>query len=464
MAKAKSDSTKTKAGKEKIPTPAPEKKTPAVKAAAKATGTAPRATAAEVPKKPAIAKAAPKPEKPATAPAAAIKTPAKAKVATAESKVPAAQKAASAKLKADTPKAKAAAAEKPAPKKTATPKSAAPAKGKKVPAKKPRAASVKKPAAPRAKAAKVAAPAPAPVASVSPAAPPVAPKPPAARPRPSAPAVAQPIQTFERDLPADYGDTKLVALVRDPEWIFLYWEINGDLRKRLRIPLGAHNRPMGLRVYDVTDVHFDGRNAHSFYDIAVNDMAASWYLRIPESNRAYIVDLGLYDDEGNFHLIARSNAVMVPPSGMSWYTDEQWMNVTDEHFAEIYRMSGGLRLSERTGSGQMIRQAGEDVLAELRRQWVGSGMFSGASGAVPKAPDKRKGFWLEVGCDVIVYGATEPDARVTLQGRPIQLSPDGRFHARFSLPDGKIEFPVHAESHDGDETREITPIVVRETH
>lgn len=456
MAKAKSDSSKAKVGKAKTPTPAPEKKTPVAKPSMKATA------AAEAPKKPAVVKPAAKLEKTAVAPASAPKATAKPKTAPAEKKAAPVKKAAAAKFRAETAKSKVAAAEKP------VAKAKAKATAKKTPAAKPLAVVAKKPAAPRAKVARAAvasiAPPPASVASASPIATPAAtPKPAAARPRPSAPAVAQPIQTFERDLPADYGDTKLVALVRDPEWIFLYWEINGDLRKRLRIPLGAHNRPMGLRVYDVTDVHFDGRNAHSFYDIAVNDMAASWYLRIPESNRAYIVDLGLYDDEGNFHLIARSNAVMVPPAGMSWYTDEQWMNVTDEHFAEIYRMSGGLRLSERTGSGQMIRQAGEDVLAELRRQWVGSGMFSGASGAVPKAPGKRKGFWLEVGCDVIVYGATEPDARVTLQGRPVQLSPDGRFHARFSLPDGKIEFPVRAESHDGDETREITPIVIRET-
>lgn len=281
---------------------------------------------------------------------------------------------------------------------------------------------------------------------------------------PAAPPPSYVAPRVTRELPNEYGDTKIVALVRDPEWVFLYWEVSSALRHRLGIPRGAHAKPMALRVYDVTGVHFDGLNAHSFYDLEINDLAASWYLRIPEPERAYVIDLGVYDDDGTFQVIARSNAVAVPPAGMSNALDAEWMNVTDEQFAEIFRMSGGARLRQQRGSGEFGRRQPEDLVAELRRQWVGSGMWSGASGAVQPAPQKRKGFWLEVGCDVIVYGSTEPGAKVTLQGREIQLSPDGRFHARFVFPDGVIDLPVKAVNEDGTETREIAPVVKRETH
>jgi hypothetical protein len=54
---------------------------------------------------------------------------------------------------------------------------------------------------------------------------------------------------------------------------------------------------------------------------------------------------------------------------------------------------------------------------------------------------------------LIIYGATEPDAKVTIGGRAIQLRPDGTFSFRFALPDGVYSLPVAATSADKVETR-----------
>jgi len=48
-----------------------------------------------------------------------------------------------------------------------------------------------------------------------------------APPEMPAPTVQQP-----RELPKEYGETKIVLLVRDPEWVFAYWEINDEIRFR----------------------------------------------------------------------------------------------------------------------------------------------------------------------------------------------------------------------------------------
>jgi len=79
-----------------------------------------------------------------------------------------------------------------------------------------------------------------------------------------------------------------------------------------------------------------------------------------------------------------------------------------------------------------------------------------------KKPRQRK-FWFVLDCELIVYGATEPDAKVSVQGRQIKLRPDGTFTLRFALPDGKQVIPVKAVSSDEIEERTITPIVSRET-
>src|SRR5581483_2204967 len=55
--------------------------------------------------------------------------------------------------------------------------------------------------------------------------------------------------------------------------------------------------------------------------------------------------------------------------------------------------------------------------------------------------EKQKGFWFNVNAELIIYGATEPDAKVTLGGTRIKLRPDGSFSYRFSLPDGKYDLP-----------------------
>jgi hypothetical protein len=65
----------------------------------------------------------------------------------------------------------------------------------------------------------------------------------------------------------------------------------------------------------------------------------------------------------------------------------------------------------------------------------------------------RRGFWFNVNAELIVYGATEPDAKLTIAGRPVKLRPDGSFALRFALPDGEYELPVQAVAADGVESR-----------
>lgn len=72
-----------------------------------------------------------------------------------------------------------------------------------------------------------------------------------------------------------------------------------------------------------------------------------------------------------------------------------------------------------------------------------------AAGDAPRS----RGFWFNVNAELIVYGATEPDARLTVAGRAVKLRPDGSFALRFALPDGEYELPVLAVAADGAEAR-----------
>lgn len=130
-------------------------------------------------------------------------------------------------------------------------------------------------------------------------------------------------------------------------------------------------------------------------------------------------------------------------------------------------------MAEWTPAQEMILAEMSGV-AEMRQEWVDSAGVAelvkrqaqaagqpAPSGAVPVAPGgvssplggemaAAPGFWLSVNAELIIYGATSPDARVTIGGRPIQLRPDGSFSYRFALPDGHYELPIRAESPQGE--------------
>lgn len=62
-------------------------------------------------------------------------------------------------------------------------------------------------------------------------------------------------------------------------------------------------------------------------------------------------------------------------------------------------------------------------------------------------------FFMHLNAEVIFYGGTHPDAKVTVDGKEIMIRPDGTFRYHFILPDGEFEIPVVATSSDGVETR-----------
>lgn len=85
----------------------------------------------------------------------------------------------------------------------------------------------------------------------------------------------------------------------------------------------------------------------------------------------------------------------------------------------------------------------------------------GGEFAPPPAPTRD--FWMRVNAELIIYGATLPDAQVAISGRPIKLRPDGTFSYRFALPDGDYRLCVVAVSRDGDDQREAALRFARST-
>ncbi len=269
-------------------------------------------------------------------------------------------------------------------------------------------------------------------------------------------------KTEVEDLPVSYDEDRIALLVRDPYWVYAYWDITRETLARAQEALGERwpEAKSILRVYDVTGVEFDGANANSYFDIEITGGASNWYINIQVPNRAYCVEIGLLSVAGEFIVLARSNVAATPRDVPSDITDEQWM-IPDWEFDRVYALSGGFN-----------PDSGSIELKEMMEKSLGGLVSSGARGSLapssleissPGGRPRARAFWFRLGTELIVYGATEPDARVTIQGRPVKLRPDGTFTVRFDLPDGKQVIPAVAESADGVDRITITPIVNKKT-
>ena len=255
-----------------------------------------------------------------------------------------------------------------------------------------------------------------------------------------------------QELPVRYDQDRIVLQVRDPWWIHAYWEVKGSTMDRLRNELKDDflKARRILRVYDVSSIIFNGSNAHRFFDIQIDQLATSWYIDTQGPDKSWCVDYGLLLSDGRFILVLRSNIVHTPLEGPSWISDEEWM-IPEDMFARLYGMGFGL------GRSSLVGKAWQKM---VKGAITSPGITSGAS-PIRKAQERK--FWMAVDCELIIYGATESDAKVTVQGKPINLRPDGTFTLRFALPNGKQAITVRAVSADNLEESTITPIVNRET-
>ena len=320
---------------------------------------------------------------------------------------------------------------------------------------------------------------------------------PSAAPSPGAKAVEN------AELPDAYGTQRLYLTARDPHWLYAHWDLTREQLKHYN-SLSA-DRHLVLRVYK------NAATGKPAQEIHVHPESRNWFVNVDQGGSKYISELGYYSRERKQWLsLATSAETFTPPDTMSddlsvWFetlpAELQFDHLlklvktaVTEHVPlmeaiQQLRASGlpGLPSGKAMTTGKWTA-AQERALGELvtmdavRRVWMGSmeitelirrqlqqELYSAAaaqfslpsswSGAVSSfssplgGMERRKGFWFNVNAELIIYGATEPDAEVTIGGRVIRLRPDGTFSFRFALPDGEYHLPAIATSNDKTDSR-----------
>jgi hypothetical protein len=277
-------------------------------------------------------------------------------------------------------------------------------------------------------------------------------------------------------------ETRVVFLPRDPHWAYVFWEISDDDRDRA-LPEGVQQ--LCLRVADVTGLAGGSSHLHTLQEVVVDSHATEWYLPVPLPDRDYRVELGYRKGGGGWMSLAHSSVARVPALHPSEQIFDQFIPFSLESAPSTALPSNALPTSPTTTTGPadagLHERVYQTATARWRRLGRGSeafheledhlGVEQGAGGQHSSAGmwasgrsesgaggvgGRQRSFWLVADAELIVYGATDPSARLTIGGEEVPLSADGTFRIQVPFRDGQQLYPIEAVAADGEQKRSIT--------
>ena len=276
------------------------------------------------------------------------------------------------------------------------------------------------------------------------------------------------------------AETRVVFLPRDPQWAYVFWEISPESRASAE---SAGAIRLCLRLNDVTGFHDGGSASHAMQEVPVDANATEWYIPMPLSDRDYRVELGYRLTDGGWLSLACSAPARVPaiqpcdeildqfvpfsldvaptmplPTPVETSGGDAGLHerlyqtatatTTTTATATVHRRQGG-------GSERIHEHGGFDR-AQPSRHDSGVGMWaSGRSESGAGLASRQRAFWLVADAELIVYGATDPSATLSIGGEVVPLSADGTFRIQVPFRDGVQQYDILAVAPDGEQRRDI---------
>jgi hypothetical protein len=305
------------------------------------------------------------------------------------------------------------------------------------------------------------------------------------------------------ELPEAYGTKRLFLTARDPHWLYMNWDFTREQQAR-------YNR-QSADGHLILKIHLAPPGDGLALEVHVHPESRHWFARVERAAAKYSAEVGYYNQRRKWTSLAKSGATLTPPETISDETGVEFATIPTEvpfeHLLALVKealatnqpLARAIEEARREGHPDLPvvmatpiatwTPAQEAALAEIvsldqvRRVWIGSleitelvrrqlGREISSQGAAqlsgPTSPagavtsvaspfggeqPRGKGFWFNVNAELVIYGATERDATVTIGGRKIKLRHDGSFSYRFALPDGRYDLPVVAVSADDTDGR-----------
>lgn len=310
-------------------------------------------------------------------------------------------------------------------------------------------------------------------------------------------------------LPEAYGTGRLYVTPRDPHWLYAHWDITPQ--QQFRHNARSVDRHLILRIHEgevrgrpVAEIHVHPESRH-------------WFAHVERTETVYVTELGYYQTGRRWKSLATSAPTNTPADHISADATVEFATIPQElsfetmlallqegaqeklPLARAIEQLRGSRLSAlnpptemfewtpeqeaalaefiardqaaRGGSNshEISALLGRPIEGDISTTWPSEfdlpSFFGGAGVSSPfgGGPAGGNDFWFQVNAELILYGATEPDAKVSIGGKQIVLRPDGSFSFRFTFPDGEYELPIVAVSADDTDARAAELLLTRTT-
>jgi hypothetical protein len=228
---------------------------------------------------------------------------------------------------------------------------------------------------------------------------------------------------------------------------------------------------------------------HTLQEVPVDSHSTEWYLPVPLCDRDYRVELG-YRISNSWMSLAFSSIARVPALHPSEQILDQFVPFSldasplplllllpcHQHqrttpaiaaFTSVSTKAPPVNFRRRRVGSEEFQEAFDDsshpAVPDSMIPALAFGPADATSPAVGGVASRQRSFWLVADAELIVYGATDPSARLTIGGEEVPLSADGTFRIQVPFRDGEQMYPIEATAADGEQKRNITLNFERQT-
>jgi uncharacterized protein len=132
----------------------------------------------------------------------------------------------------------------------------------------------------------------------------------------------------------DAADPRITLMPRDPEWLYVYWDMPDACIEDGIAELGVAPDELSraLRVHDATDLadpetgELDLDKSVDYVSIDITPKDDHWYFKVGDPERTYCVEYLLLTADGRKASLAISNVAETPAASVAPATTETWVD------------------------------------------------------------------------------------------------------------------------------------------
>jgi hypothetical protein len=264
---------------------------------------------------------------------------------------------------------------------------------------------------------------------------------------------------------------------QDHQWAIARWGISAEDRERA---LAQGGGDLALRLKDVTGSTDGSFQPQTLQQVVVPSGSEEWHLPVPLGDRDYRLELGYRTSDGGWISLALSSVVRIlgevdVPLVLASSFSFPELDVAPDWAAPLPAPGLHERLYQQASASRSVLGQGSEGFHDQQAYLSPTGAGGHDSGAGPWLSGggreasgagmaaRQRSFWLVADAELIVYGATDPAATLTVGNQVLPLTEDGTFTLHTAFPDGDQNYPIRALAADGEQTRSITLDFCRRT-